>query len=117
MPLNPVLSGKDTVTMSPSARAPVTAPERLIVVGWLIMHRLNRTDEEAVLQARTRMLAFLQEQFAQFQWDMPVVQRPESAPGSKAEPVSLLQRGVHERDIRHWDYALVFTKADLRSYY
>lgn len=103
--------------MSPSARAPVTAPERLIVVGWLIMHRLNRTDEEAVLQARTRMLAFLQEQFAQFQWDMPVVQRPESAPGSQAEPVSLLQRGVHEREIRHWDYAFVITKADLRSYY
>lgn len=107
--------------MSPSESTSVDTsqrvPERLIVVGWLIMHRLEHGHEEAVLQARSQMLAFLQEQFAQFQWEMPVVRRAEPSPNSREEPIRLLQEGVHERDIHHWDYALVITGADLRSYY
>lgn len=42
--------------MSPPESASVNTlervPERLIVVGWLITHRLERGAEEAVLQAR-----------------------------------------------------------------
>ena len=98
-------------------REPVNTTERLIVVGWLIMHHLERADEKAMLQARTRMLAFLHRQFAQFHWEMPVIQRPDLRLSSREEPVVLLQNGVHERDIHHWDYALVITEADLRSYY
>ena len=96
---------------------PATPVVRNIVVGWLITHRLHPTIQRAVDQGRALLLDHLQQHFSEFHWRMPVVQRFESLRSDYDEPVLLLDEGVHERDIQHWDYALVVTQANLRSYY
>jgi hypothetical protein len=73
--------------------------------------------QRAVEQGRALMLEHLQQHFAEFQWHMPVVQRFKSLRSDYEEPVQLLDDGVQERDIQLWDYALVITQANLRSYY
>jgi predicted Zn-dependent protease len=45
------------------------------------------------------------------------VQRFEPLQSTVEEPVSLLDEGVQERNIQHWDYVFVMTQANLRSYY
>lgn len=90
---------------------------RMIVVGWLIAHRFAHEDAAAVAQARVLMLDILQQQFGEFVWHIPVVQRFESLQSTIEEPVTLLDEGVQERDIQRWDYVFVMTQANLRSYY
>jgi hypothetical protein len=90
---------------------------RHLVVGWLVSYRLYPTIQRAVEQGRALMLEHLQQHFTEFQWYMPVVQRFKSLRSDYEEPVLLLDDGVQERDIQLWDYALVITQANLRSYY
>jgi predicted Zn-dependent protease len=47
---------------------------------------------------------------------MPVIVRREAVLHHPAEPVKLLDMGVAERDAGHWDYALVITEAELKTY-
>lgn len=89
----------------------------LIELGWLIINHLEPGEEDAIFEARTRMLHYLQQQFPQFEWQMPIVKRTESLQDTLEAPADLLQKGIHEREIRHWDYAFVVTRADLKSYY
>lgn len=91
------------------------AQERLIELGWLIVTELDPFEQAAVAQGRARMLERLREQFGRFEWRMPVVQRPESLIGHEVEPAELLQEGVEERDLRHWDFVFVVTRTDLSS--
>jgi len=95
----------------------VEALGRTIVMGWLIAHRFPQEDAAAVAQARAQMLDILQQQFSEFVWYMPFVQRYESLHSTIEEPITLLDEGVQERDIQRWDYVLVITQANLRSYY
>jgi predicted Zn-dependent protease len=95
----------------------VETPGRMIVVGWLIAHRLPQEDAAAVAQARGQMLDILRQQFREFVWYMPFVQRYESLQSTLEEPITLLDEGVQERDIQRWDYVFVITQANLRSYY
>ncbi|QBQ54067.1 hypothetical protein [Nitrosococcus wardiae] len=89
----------------------------LIELGWLIINPLEPVEEDSISQGRTRMLQYLQYQFPQFEWRMPVIKRAEPPQDTLEAPADLLQKGIHEREIRHWDYAFVVTRADLKSYY
>lgn len=91
--------------------------EQLIELGWLIVSNLEKVYLEAVDQGRREMLELLSQQFDQFEWRMPMVQRSGPAQRKHEEPAFLLDEGVTERDIRHWDFAFVITSADLNSYY
>ncbi|ARA92452.1 hypothetical protein AWN76_004225 [Rhodothermaceae bacterium RA] len=92
-------------------------PLALIEVGWVLAGRLDAVDVQAVEAARSRVLRLLEAQFPAFTWRMPLVLRREFDRSSPLEPVKLLDLGVQERDTRHWDFALVITDSDLRSYY
>lgn len=95
-----------------------TSPdERRIELGWLLAHELSATDLDMVLAARQRVIGYLLSRFSQFEWHMPLVWRAKPVCQQSIEPSQLLIEGSEERYIRNWDFALVVTHADLRSYY
>lgn len=100
-----------------------TSPEEgsghrpLIELGWVILGHLDAPDLEAVELARERMLRTLSEAFPGFEWRMPVVEREAPVALGREAPVDLLDQGVVERQAKGWDFALVVTGAELRSYY
>lgn len=95
------------------------APRRRppIELGWILLGRFDPPDREAVLAARERMLDSLAETFPAFEWRMPLVERDAAATPDREEVVSLLDLGVLERQAKSWDFALVVTGIDLRSFY
>ncbi|MDH3602622.1 MAG: hypothetical protein OEU26_23660, partial [Candidatus Tectomicrobia bacterium] len=97
----------------------MTHPDRaqLIEVGWVIVGRIDATDQAAVYQARDALLTSLGQIFAGFTWRMPIIQREEWGQSYRAEPAALLEYGTIERDMRHWDFVFVVTDIDLVSHY
>lgn len=89
----------------------------LIEIGWIVAGKLNAVDRQAVESARKRMEEYLRSRLPSFDWQLPLEIREELAGGPLAEPVELLDAGVVERNIRHWDFTVVITNADLISYY
>lgn len=92
-------------------------PKPLIEVGWVLAGNLDAVDRDAARKARALMLSRLSEAFPVFEWRMPVLLRKELGLQERVEPVSLIDHGVVERDAQRWDFALVVTGADLKSYY
>jgi len=72
---------------------------------------------QAVEQARLAVLDWLEEHFGDFQWRLPLVRRDELVAAMQVEPVVLLDHALTEKDLRHWDFVLVITQADLISYH
>lgn len=95
---------------------PVEAASQLIEVGWLVAGPLDPVDREAVEEARRKFLGRLRDAFPKFTWSMPLVERGDTLRGQRVEPVSLLEMGEMERETKHWDFALVVTGSDLKSY-
>ena len=89
----------------------------LIEVGWLIVGPIEGTDKEAVIQARDTLLAYCRDTFAAFTWHMPIVEREGWGLSYPLEPAALLEYGMIERDVRHWDFVLMVTDIDLASHY
>lgn len=96
--------------------ASVASPTAIVDVGWVIAGRLDAPDLEAVHETRQQVLDLLQRHFPEYRWRMPIVHREELPQGIRVEPVDLLDHGLAERDIKHWDFTLVLTGADLHSY-
>lgn len=89
----------------------------LIEIGWVTDQKLTQRDREAVEQAREAMLKYCQRTFDAFLWHLPMVECQEVISYPREEPVILLEYGVHEREARHWDFALLVTAANLVSHY
>lgn len=109
----------DTPDHPPTAAADATGPAAapLIELGWLIVGHLDPAHREAVAAARDRALASLSEAFPAFRWRMPILERDAPSTGAREAPVDLLDQAVIERQAKGWDFALVITGADLRSFY
>ena len=90
---------------------------RKIEIGWLLAHELSDADLETIQKARESMSAWLTEHFPRFDWRMPLVRRAGAVTQRFIEPSQLLVEGVVEREMRHWDFALVVTRGDLQSHY
>lgn len=102
---------------SPRLRTGDDPGPRPIEVGWLLVGDLGREQRQAVLGAREALSKRLETHFPQFRWHMPVVTHPTVPVLGLEEPAARLVDGVQERDARAWDFALVVTPHDLRSYY
>ncbi len=85
--------------------------------GWLVPADLDRDAHEAVRSARDQVLTFLAERFSGFGWSMPIVSYAVGRSSDPEDPISLLQNGAREREVRGWDFAFVVTQRDLNSYY
>ena len=89
----------------------------LLEVGWIVAGKLDPVDVGAMDAARVRLIEFLQQQFPDFSFEMPVIHREELVHAVRVEPVVMLDHAVLERNVRHWDYSLVITNADLIGHY
>lgn len=96
---------------------PSLVEQSKLEVGWVLAGRFDEADRRAAALARQKMRTYLRETFPPFDWHFPTVARREMAAEGPAEPVDLIDYGVAERDALRWDFALVITQADLKSYF
>jgi hypothetical protein len=89
----------------------------MIEIGWIVAGHLESIDHQAVEAAREQTLQWCHDHFPEFAWQMPMLHRDEIARSIKEEPIVLLEYGVNERNIRHWDFTIVVTGVDLESHY
>lgn len=89
----------------------------VIEVGWIVAGRLDNVDRVAVEQARDAVLEFMRQRLPAFDWRMPLLRRDKLVTSSQEEAVVLLDAGIVERNIRHWDFSVLVTNADLISHY
>ena len=88
-----------------------------VAVGWVVAEPMPKIDRRAAEMARRKVLAILRQAFPNFLWTMPIVRRQKLARQRVMEPVTLLDAGGDERERGGWDFAIVITEADLKSYY
>lgn len=88
-----------------------------IEVGWILFEELSGPDLRAAEEARDRFLSRLRRTFPGFEWSVPIRRLRDSSADRVVEPVELLETGLLEREAHHWDFAVVVTRADLRSHY
>ena len=89
----------------------------LIEIGWIMAGALDELDREAIEEAQQDAKDWLCRTFSEFEWKMPMVWRDEANHALRVEPVQLLDYGVTECNLRHWDFTLIVTAADLVSHY
>ena len=89
----------------------------LIELGWVLVGRFDPPDRRAVRAVRERIRETLASTFPEYEWRMPLAEREAVEASQRKEVVDLLEHGVVERQARNWDFALVVTGGDLRSYY
>ena len=94
------------------------APDKpLLEVGWIIAGKLEHIDLQAAKAACESVVDFFRRHFPNIQFRMPIIFRDELMSGLREEPVVLLDLAVTERNIKHWDYTIVVTGADLIGHY
>ncbi|MDO6460360.1 hypothetical protein Q4485_06605 [Granulosicoccaceae sp. 1_MG-2023] len=89
----------------------------LLEVGLIIVGRPDEIDRRAIVAARERMREYLNTVLPEFVWQIATVSREDVSASIRSEPSALLQDGSHLRDTEAWDFALMFTSADLISRY
>lgn len=87
--------------------------ENLIEIGMILVGRLDRIDRQAIEQARSNIHQWLTERFPKLQWRITLIRREEVPLDTRQEPSALLEDGKYLRDAEGWDFALLFTSADL----
>ena len=85
-----------------------------LVIGWLLAADLRDPKLLAAYEeARARLQALLQNQFPEFDWRMPFVERRTFSPRGALKLLPLLEAGAEEKLYRRWDFALVVVPNDL----
>ncbi len=85
-----------------------------VSVGWVLAADVtDRRLLEAYYRARDRVLNVLSEQFPEFTWEMPFVERRVYMPLGALDPLPLAELGAEEKIYRHWDYAIVLVPNEL----
>ncbi len=88
--------------------------ETTVSVGWILAADVvDATILRAYYQARDIVLRILQDQFPEFSWEMPFVERRVYMPLGALDPLPLAELGAEEKIYRHWDYAIVLVPNEL----
>ncbi|QDU62973.1 hypothetical protein Pan216_38470 [Planctomycetes bacterium Pan216] len=95
----------------PEARRPP------IEIGWVVVGKLDKEDQEALTRVREEVLAYLQRVLPGFAWSMPVVYHEDFAVEARQEPIELLDHGLAERDQQRWDFVFVVASTALVTRY
>ena len=64
-------------------------------------------------EARERLVALLENQFPESDWQMPMVERRTFPPRGTLKPLPLLEIGAEEKLYRRWDFAFVMVPDEL----
>ncbi len=86
----------------------------LVSIGWVLA--ADVWDEDLLTAydlAREQVLDLLRDQFPEFEWEMPFVERRVYVPLGALDPLPLLELGAEEKIYRHWDYAIVIVPNEL----
>ena len=87
-----------------------------LVVGWLIASHVQTEDlRQSYEHARDLLLAHLEKQFTQFDWQMPLLERPRFSGYDILEALDLLELGAEAKLFYGWDYALVLVPNELEA--
>lgn len=89
----------------------------VVEFGVLLAHAVDEPVLDAIDRARSSVGDELRRVLPDFDWRLPLVRRASPAPRGPAAITRLLLEGVQERDLHHWDFALVVTTADLDSHH
>ena len=111
-PLSAIPSPAKSVAHAESSMA-----RGLIEIGVVIAGQVDAIDRRAITLGLQQVREFLQLHFEEFHFEISPLRRPELAVASRAEPSVLLQQAVQERDLRHWDFVIVLTAAELKGSY
>ena len=100
----------------PKAESSDSHDTPLVEIGWILVARLGDEARRAVLKARADFRDYLAALYPEFEWRCPILEVGGEGEGAD-EPVVRLQQAASHRDAQAWDFALVVTDRDLRSYY
>ncbi len=89
----------------------------LVEIGLIMIGRLEASHRQAIETARERLQAWLYKLFPSFHWQIRLLQRDDVPLSIRQEPSALLRDGSNLRESEGWDFALLFTSADLISRY
>lgn len=85
-----------------------------IVIGWVLASDIQGQSMIDVYQEAIQLvLEQLRQQFPEFAWHMPFIQRRRYAPRGALRPLPLLEFGAQEKLLNKWDYAVVVVANDL----
>lgn len=86
----------------------------LVHLGWLLAADTDKPNVVAVSErASQRLEETLAQQFPQFNWRVDFVHRYRYAPKGSLNPLPLLELGVQEKIVNHWDYVIVAVPNEL----
>lgn len=82
-----------------------------IHIGWVAMDTERKSGADPRVADELRDT--LARQLPEFDWHLERIERPLGRRFSAVDPLELLERGVQEKIMHHWDFALVVTGAEL----
>ena len=83
----------------------------------VVAGEIDPVDSRGLQIGAEQFRKWLEEHFAEFQFRLPTIRRPELISAGRAEPSVLLQRASEQRDARHWDFCFLVTDAELIGTY
>lgn len=96
--------------------APPDAARPPLVLGLVLAGSADAVREQALDGARAALRDHLARALPEFEWQLPLVHRADAVATGPVEPAQLLELGALEREAYGWDFALVVTAAELRSF-
>ncbi|SRR6056297_32077 len=94
-----------------------TTPKPRIEIGIVVAGQFDQVDQAAMQRALHMAREYWEQTFPELRFELYPLQHPESSAAGVAEPSLLLREAVEERDTHHWDFVLVLTAAELKSYF
>ncbi|SEQ90428.1 hypothetical protein SAMN05421690_100376 [Nitrosomonas sp. Nm51] len=89
----------------------------LVEIGLIVAGNIDEIDRVSVTEAADQLHAYLQQTHPDIHFQIIRLDLPEVASESRAQPSVLLQHAADQRDLRHLDFVLLVTAADLESFY
>lgn len=86
-----------------------------IDVGWILMDNLDSLDIETIEEVRDCIESHLASVLPEFTWRLTLETHERLDTSFHRQPVEYLNWAMEQRDLRGWDYVLIFVPADLES--
>lgn len=102
---------RDQVNDMVDAASEMTRPT--IQIGWVVLEGDGLENSNRLELAASELTNDLQNNLPDFSWEHELIKRRIAREQHQIDPLDLLKLGVQEKIERHWDFALVITKADL----
>ncbi|MCA9115386.1 MAG: hypothetical protein KDA79_09885 [Planctomycetaceae bacterium] len=86
---------------------------QIVEIGWVLVGRMEDADLQAALRTREQILSRLNRVFPEFEWRLPLTMHEEFFLELQERVIRLLDVAGTDRDLRHWDFAVLITETPL----